>query len=135
MRTIKFRGWHSSQQRMIQSHEMVKDQLTLLTDGRFINVSGKNLQDSVIYPPDKFIPLQYTGINEHGLNGKEVWDSDIIKNVDTKLLQVVFWNEDEGAWYCRYIEDEKRIVSLVKSIGNLNEVIGNIYENPELLKN
>lgn len=78
---------------------------------------------------------QFTGLTEYKhLDGKDVYDSDIIKNVDTDELQVVYWNYEKGAWYCQYIKDEKIIVSLVGSLGNLNEVIGNIHENPELLK-
>lgn len=63
-----------------------------------------------------------------------MFEDDIIENCDTKELQVVYWNEDEAAWYCRYVNDESRIVSLSDSLGNLNKVIGNIYENANLLQ-
>lgn len=76
---------------------------------------------------------EYTGREDSEINGKQIFDSDIIENVDTKDLQVVYWNEDEAAWYCRYVNDGKRIVSLSDSLGNLNKKVGNIYENPELL--
>ena len=77
--------------------------------------------------------MQYTGRDDAEINGTEVWEDDIIQNCDTKELQVVYWNEDEAAWYCRYVNDENRIVSLAESLGNLNKVVGNIYENSELL--
>ena len=76
---------------------------------------------------------QFTGREDAYINGTEVYDGDIIENCDTKALQIVYWNEDEAAWYCRYVEDEKRIVSLSDSLGNLNKVVGNIHENPEKL--
>ena len=69
---------------------------------------------------------QFTGLNDTDLNN--AFDGSIIENCDTKALQVVYWNEDKAAWYCRYLEDEKRIVSLSDSIGNLNKVIGNIHQ-------
>jgi hypothetical protein len=39
-RIIKFRGWHTSANRMFSAEEMAEDQLTLLTTGSFINVHG-----------------------------------------------------------------------------------------------
>ena len=77
--------------------------------------------------------MQFTGREDAEINGTEVYESDIIENCDTKALQVVYWNDDKAAWYCRYVDDEKRVVSLSDSLGNLNKVVGNIYENPELI--
>ena len=79
--------------------------------------------------------MQYTGLNDSGINGNEVWEGDIIENCDTKDLQLVYWDEDKAAWYCRYFNDETHVVSLRESIGNLNKVIGNIYQNADLLRN
>jgi len=79
--------------------------------------------------------MQFTGQEDAQINGTKVWESDIIENCDTKLLQVVYWNEYKASWYCRYVNDEKRIVSLSNSLGNLNKVIGNIFENPQLIEN
>ena len=76
---------------------------------------------------------QFTGREDGEINGTPVYDGDIIKNCDIKELQIVYWNNSECAWYCRYIYDKNRIVSLADSLGNLNKVIGNIHENSELL--
>ena len=78
---------------------------------------------------------QFTGREDSEINGERVYDNDIIENCDTKDLQVVFWNENKSAWYCRYISDNKRIVSLSDSLGNLNKKVGNIFQNAELLQN
>lgn len=76
---------------------------------------------------------EFTGRYDAQIDGQKVFEDDIIQNVDTKDLQVVFWNEDKAAWYCRYVNDPKRIVSLFESLGNLNKKIGNIWTNPELI--
>jgi len=81
------------------------------------------------------IIMQNTGCKELANNGKEVWESDIIEESATKERKVVYWDEYEASWYCRYINDERRIDSLIDSLNDLNKVVGNIYENPELLKN
>ena len=80
------------------------------------------------------VVMQFTGREDAEINGKEVWEGDIIENCDTKLLQVVYWHEDKAAWYCQYVNDEKRVVSLWESLGNLNKVVGNIYENASLVE-
>lgn len=76
---------------------------------------------------------QWTGRHDAEIEGTPVYDGDIIENCDTKALQLVYWNNDKCAWYCRYIEDEKRIVSLSDSLGNLNKVIGNVKEASHLM--
>lgn len=62
----------------------------------------------------------------------EVYENDIIQNCDNELFQIVYWNIEECAWYCKYAAyDNRRIVSLADSLGNLNVVIGDIFDNPE----
>ena len=77
---------------------------------------------------DDAIIMQYTGSDDAEINGTEVFEGDIIENCDTKDLQEVYWNEDKAAWWCNYINQKGRIVSLNESLGNLNKVVGNIYE-------
>ena len=77
---------------------------------------------------------QLTGAYDAGNNGKEVFEGDIIQNCDNDLFQEVYYDEDRYAWYCRYIYDRRRLVSLRESLGNLNKVFGNIHDNLELIK-
>ena len=103
--------------------------------GDKILIFSENAQNSPDYYEVKSETVgQFTGREDAYINGTEVYEGDIIENCDTQALQIVYWNEDEAAWYCRYVEDEKRIVSLSDSLGNLNKVVGNIHENKELLK-
>lgn len=85
------------------------------------------------------IIMQYTDLNDK--NGKEIYEGDILKDHHLVLFSakkgeiyvdcyaVVTWLH--GGFYARQIGDEK-LRSL--SIENY-EIIGNICENPELLKN
>ena len=121
---IRIRGWHTTQKKMYSPEEMAADQLTLLPTGQFINVSGLSVRLSEIYPVDKFIPLQSTQLND--CEGNEIFEGDILE----------WWNK---------IENKKWVVK--RTAGGWNpfiddcttdhsyhyKVIGNIYQNPELL--
>lgn len=71
---------------------------------------------------------QYTGLKDK--NNKEIYEGDIIKTIyhtldcDPKLL-VVGWDVTDAMFTP---ETEIRNIKFIK------EVIGNIFENPELLK-
>jgi hypothetical protein len=77
--------------------------------------------------------MQFTGREDAQWGGEEVYENDILRNVDTGDLQIVYWNEQEAAWWCKY-HNSDRIVSLADSLGNLNKKVGNVFENSELLK-
>jgi uncharacterized phage protein (TIGR01671 family) len=66
---------------------------------------------------NRYILVQYTGL--HDKNGKEIYEGDILRF--NKLVYACSWENLKSGW----------------NIGELNaetsEVIGNIYENPELL--
>lgn len=140
MREIKFRGWHAVQKKMYSAEEMASDQLTLLPTGQFINVSGEATWKSQIMPPDKFIPLQYTGLKDR--NGKEIYEGDIIgipslEEEGTFEIGEVYWNDREAAWYVKTDESDDELNSFADDQFRPEdncEVIGNIYENPELLE-
>jgi uncharacterized phage protein (TIGR01671 family) len=133
---IKVRGWHVQKQKMFSAEEMAEDQLTLLPTGSFINVNGQFTQFSTIFPNDKFIPLQFIGLLDD--NKKEIYNGDIVEFDDSeiggsKVIGEVIFNDDQtlgglewGLWtkdgYCR-----------TDFLGKI-KILGNIYENPELLK-
>ncbi len=139
MRDIKFKGWHAGQKKMFSAEEMAHDQMTLLPTGQFINVHGQDVKLSTIYSSDKFIPLQFTGLKDK--NGKEIYEGDIVKilvNRETlnrfcKMIagQIfkIDWDENNLSWQCGTHYEG---LSLAHCREGQCEVIGNIYENPEL---
>ena len=76
--------------------------------------------DCLIHTPvDVETVGQFTGL--HDKNGKEIWESDIVKYQNRFLLEVKFTC---GIFHAGTVEGERL---------ELCEIIGNIYENPELL--
>jgi uncharacterized phage protein (TIGR01671 family) len=130
-REIKFRGWHSEQKKMFSAEEMAIDQLTILTTGSFINVSGADVRLSTIYPNDIFIPLQFTGL--HDKNGKEIYEGDIL-SMDNPHYG--YGDPDEKGYRLYVVDDiiDFHYDYMEHCISHDAIVIGNIYENPELIK-
>lgn len=82
---------------------------------------------------------QYTGLKDK--NGKEIYEGDIL-NARHSLLAVqkyysnmeVFFDTVNGDWKCGPTHQNACLYSGLFQHGDKLEVIGNIYENPELLK-
>lgn len=79
--------------------------------------------------------MQSTGLKDK--NGKEIFEGDVVRQVRT---QPTTENETitgvvtmlEGAWLI--MNDCEQLASYLWSETDENEIIGNIYENPELLE-
>lgn len=84
--------------------------------------------------------MQFTGLKDK--NGKDIWEGDIIKSEGSHPLEI-FWMG--LAWGVRFTDlgslEEEIICDdggdmTIEKHNKLSymEIIGNIYENPELLK-
>jgi len=84
---------------------------------------------------DEIELMQSTGLFDK--NGKEIFEGDVVRQVRT---QPTTENETitgvvtmlEGAWLI--MNDGEQLASYLWSETDENEIIGNIYENPELLE-
>jgi uncharacterized phage protein (TIGR01671 family) len=142
MREIKFRAWHNNAKRYME------DLCLYLDSGELGDVSEcfHNLENK-----EDYVLEQYTGLKDK--NGKEIYEGDIVKYTRSKVESI---ESPKGVFSSKLIElgedfgeiafigfeyvvsfDHKRYDDIEK-LGNCPhrfEIIGNIHEDPELLKN
>ena len=116
MRDIKFRIWDekSKQILLVDQIDLTGDQGALVYDE----------DGNEFYFPDAPL-MQFTGLLDK--NSKEIWEGDVVRGLHPKLnlrteKPVVY---GAGGFYTMGV-----FLSAVEDM----EVLGNIYENPELLK-
>ena len=95
---------------------------------------------SIIYPTEPtFEKLsvytdtlgQYTGLTD--MNGKKIFEGDIVQNIITKETAIVRWYTEHSA-FMLYDKNNNKVYFLYDNDFNNIEIIGNIYDNPELLE-
>lgn len=97
------------------------------TDGEEVDSFEKYSfdEDDILYEKDLKI-MQYTGLKDK--NGKEIYEGDILSDGnDEKPYKVVFENGSFRAEADGYSLD-------LEDYDDICEVVGNIYENPELIE-
>ena len=120
-REIKFRG------KRLDNGEWVYGDLLHLVDGVYIsNDNGNNMAQ---VDPDTV--GQYTGLKDK--NGKLIYEGDRVYIDCEDATAIIKWSDDL-ARFTIHFEDEAVFVDFDDYYSKELEVIGNIYENPELLK-
>ena len=121
-REIKFRIWYRTKKEMS------------LPD--WLDENGNVYRDEGYAAPnymkkETYELMQYTGIKDK--NRVEIYEGDIVKRLDTTIGKVT--------WECDYkalgfhLNSDGKLMDVINPYSSWSlEVIGNIYENPDLMK-
>ena len=116
MREIKFRAWDLKENKMIYGTALIEN------DGKWFMEIGKYID---VWHEVDFV-TQYTGLKD--INGEEIYESDILitKDIEGKKYQTCVTYENG-----MFLSGEEPLYDDVFLFEA--EVVGNIYENTELL--
>lgn len=120
MKEIKFRAWDSSTEEMVDFGDL------LCKQGHFDALVNTLATGTAAYNSESqtYILMQYTGLKDR--HGVEIYEGDIIRiknNHGYFIKKSVAWNNGNRWQGFRVGKGDREI-----------EVIGNVYENPELLE-
>ena len=123
----KFRAWLKEESEIIEVDTMN------WFDGEF-----ESIGDGVTFlrEANKIELMQSTGLKDK--NGKEIFEGDILAvETDEEVVNLnVFWDEEHALFMfeSKKYNEKDLLAELVEDKAYPFEIIGNIYENPELLE-
>lgn len=79
---------------------------------------------------ERVIIVRSTGLTDE--DGVEIWEGDIIDSSYDGCNVLVVWNKDLGMFSIQY--DKRLRTSVGILVTQICRVVGNIFQNPELLK-
>lgn len=118
MREIKFRAWVKDEKRMLAGQDLCRI---------IANYHGLNNEEWA-----NLEMMQFTGLKDK--NGKEIFEGDVVRDSEYRRLTVRF--NTEGDFYGLCFQGiitvfQNPSPKVIDKYGI--EIIGNIYENPELI--
>lgn len=131
-REIKFRAWDKTNKVMCDVNYLKFSKVQYLNVGYRVTTNGKTTDENSLLDDNMSgtcALMQYTGLKDK--NGKEIYESDIFVMSDPKFKHIIEWHDtgfmgkQAGTLGCYVgLEYWREII----------EVIGNKYENPDLLE-
>lgn len=127
MREIKFRAWVKDRKAIFEVVliNYVTKKVTYLLErvGHLLSIRDAKFNDVEL--------MQYTGLKDK--NNKEIYEGDILfESFGERYYKVVFEN---GGFRAEFKGDfDEHSFDLIDVVAQGCEIVGNIYENPELME-
>lgn len=125
---LRFRAWHKTWEEMGKVKRIRFDD-----DGNVTTVLFRGKDFGVNATIDKIVLMQSTGLKDK--NGKEIFEKDILDYNGRKVI--VKWHGSYACFIYEFVDELQNRTTewqpLFLSYYHF-EIIGNVYENPELLE-
>ena len=126
MRNIKFRGKTGTTEGKKWVYGYLYKIKSFFSEDYQYFIKNEHLQETSV---DEDTIGQYTGLNDK--NGKETYEGDIVYIIPEDERGIIRWDNETARYVVVY---DNIITDFDNWYGKDLEVIGNIYDNPELLE-
>lgn len=134
MRAIKFRAWDKKERKWLMGYDYPNlGGFSLFGEcvlgNEWATVAWRYLMGRNGCSVDDLVVMQFTGLKDK--NGKEAYDGEICQYGGTR--HYIGWNDEASQWWFYWL-DGIAAFPATQSVMIDNEIIGNIYSNPELIE-
>lgn len=131
----RFRAWDKIHKTMYDADDIIAinfEDKSICVQTIYFEQGLPDSRDSDYYDFDDVVLMQSTGLRDK--NGKEIFEGDVLKVTDKhSWLEVVSFSEKKAMFVSKEIGfPESPLWELFNTVLFEIEIIGNIYENPEL---
>lgn len=130
-REIKFRAWDKENNKMHYDVQDISGMNTVADFASFERILNSPMENEYgwIDESKRFRVMQHIGIEDK--NKKEIYERDIVKIDGQQELFTVVWVCDTARFG---LQSKTQLLYFEFGLGSKIEIIGNIYENADLLK-
>lgn len=123
MRDIKFRVWDTNNKEMLELEEL---------NYEYGEPAIRTTMYNDYFGPSDMMLMQFTGLKDQ--NGKEIYEGDIVKALIGGIWYVGKIIYEHSEFTIDVTNNKQLAFGRMGIIEKLTEVVGNIYDNPELLE-
>jgi hypothetical protein len=123
MRTLKFRAWDKLEKKFTYPNSGYQGHYILDLNGRFHNLQNGSGDDD-------YVVQEFTGC--HDAHNKEIYEGDILEYNHGNGINIGYVGFTSGIFFLNYSDENNDELGYLL-VSNI-KIIGNIFENKELLK-
>lgn len=135
----RYRVWVTTEKRMVFLDDILDidyENKEIVTQQVYFENGLPDDRDVYCYDFDEIELIQSTGLKDK--NDKEIFEGDILAcETDNEVINLnVFWDEEHALFMfeSKKYNEQEPLAELVENNTYPFEIIGNIYENPDLLE-